>query len=129
MRCKPEIGIRFLPLLFFLFSGLFLALGYAQTPAATANDDKAAQLAAGKKLFMEKCGKCHDERGDKPLPSGPPLNERTLTREEITRAVSGRLRGKTDDERAAVVAYIESLLKNKPPPVVELRGKTLPPFG
>ncbi|MBI2956575.1 MAG: cytochrome c [Acidobacteria bacterium] len=70
----------------------------------------------GKKLFLERCGKCHDERGDKPLASGPPLNERAPTREEIARAVRGRFRDRTDDERAAVVAYIESFLKTQPRP-------------
>ncbi|MCI0402717.1 MAG: cytochrome c [Acidobacteria bacterium] len=65
---------------------------------------------------MERCGKCHDERGDKPLASGPPLNERELKREEIARAVRGRFKDKTDEERAAVVAYIESLLKKKQTP-------------
>ena len=129
MSSKAETRIRFLPFLLFLFVALVLAASYAQEPAPAPSDDKAAPLAIGKKLFMEKCGKCHDERGDKPLASGPPLNERELAREEIERAVSGRLRDKTDEERAAVVAYIESLLKNKPPPVVELRGETLPPFG
>jgi len=73
----------------------------------------------GKKLFVERCGKCHDERGDKPLASGPPLNERLLTREEIARAVRGRFKDKTDDERAAVVAYIEGFLKTKPRPASE----------
>ncbi|MGH9789384.1 MAG: c-type cytochrome [Candidatus Acidiferrales bacterium] len=103
-------------------------MSYAQEPPAAPKDDKAAQLAIGKKLFMEKCGKCHDERGDKPLASGPPLNERKLTREEITRAVNGRLREKTDDERAAVVAYIIDFLKTKPPEPVAL-VETPPPFG
>lgn len=129
MGSKPEVGIRFLPVLLFLVGGLFLALGYAQEPAVTAKDDKAAQLATGKKLFLEKCGKCHDERGDKPLASGPPLNERKLTREEITRAVNGRLREKTDEERAAVVAYIESLLKVKPGPAADGAVETIIPAG
>lgn len=71
-------------------------------------------LSSGKKLFVERCGRCHDERGDKPLASGPPLSERKLSREVIIRAVGGRLKDRTDDERAAVVAYIESFLKKKP---------------
>jgi len=128
MRSTAETGIRFLPFLLFLSVALALAASYAQEKAAASNDDKAAQLVVGKTLFVEKCGKCHDERGDKPLASGPPLNERKLTKEEIVRAVSGRLRDKTDEERAAVVAYIIDFLKTKPPEPIA-RVDSLPPFG
>ena len=44
-------------------------------------------LAAGKDLFVARCARCHDERGDKPL--------------------------KTGEERRAVTLYISSLLKAK----------------
>ena len=128
MSSKAETRIRFLPLLLLLALSFSLAFTHAQEPPPPADQDKAAQLAIGKKLFMEKCGKCHDERGDKPLASGPPLNERKLTKEEIARAVSGRLRDRTDDERTAVVAYIIDFLKTKPPEPVAL-VETLPPFG
>jgi mono/diheme cytochrome c family protein len=92
-----------------------VASHWSQTPADQAsapNTEPAPGI--GRKLFLERCGKCHDERGDKPLASGPPLNQRDLTREEIARAVRGRFRDKSDDERAAVVAYIEGFLKKKP---------------
>jgi mono/diheme cytochrome c family protein len=100
-----------------LFSLSLVASQSPQTPSEpppTPSPEQASTL--GKKLFLERCGKCHDERGDKPLPTGPPLNARELTREEIARAVRGRFKDKTDDERAAVVAYIESLLKKKHTP-------------
>jgi len=129
MSSKAETRIRFLPFLLFLFVALVLAASYAQEPAPAPSDDKPAPLAIGKKLFMEKCGKCHDERGDKPLASGPPLNERKLTKEEIERAVSGRLRDKTDEERAAVVAYIQSFLKKKPGLAAERTVETVIPAG
>ncbi len=103
--------IVFLPLALCLFSHLPQAP--SEQPPAPATE-QAATL--GKKLFMERCGKCHDERGDKPLASGSPLSERELKHEEIARAVRGRFKDKTDDERAAVVAYIETLLKKKQAP-------------
>jgi len=62
---------------------------------------------------MARCARCHDERGDKPLKTGMPLNQRGLSSEQIARAVSGRLRDKTDEERRAVTLYISSLLKAK----------------
>jgi cytochrome c553 len=50
-------------------------------------------------FFLARCARCHNEHGDKPLKTGPPLNERVLSTEEIARAVNGRLRDKTGEER------------------------------
>jgi len=72
-----------------------------------------ARLLAGKELFMARCARCHDERGDKPLKTGLPLNQRGLSSEQIARAVSGRLRDNTEEERRAVTLYISSLMKAK----------------
>ena len=124
VRARLLLVLLVVALLFFS-----LALVRAQEPAAATEPDKAAQLLVGKNLFVEKCGKCHDERGDKPLASGPPLNERDLTCEEIERAVRGRLRDRTDDERSAVVAYIQSLLKKKPGLAAERSVETVIPAG
>jgi len=41
------------------------------------------------------------------------LNERGLSTEVIARAVSGRLRDGTEDERRAVTLYVSSLMKIK----------------
>lgn len=76
-------------------------------------EERARLLAKGKDLFVEKCARCHNERGDKPLKSGPPLNERGLSEEVIARAVSGRLSDKTQEERLAVTIYVSSLMKAK----------------
>ncbi len=109
-------------------AGFFPAAGqWHSMPASAAPEEKPdPTLIVGKKLFVARCGRCHDERGDKPLASGPPLNERTLTREGIERAVGSRLRDKTEEERRAVVAYIESFLKTKPAtPAVLTMGEIL----
>ncbi len=74
---------------------------------------RARLLATGKELFMARCARCHDERGDKPLKTGLPLNQRGLSSEQIARAVSGRLRDNTEEERRAVTLYISSLMKPK----------------
>ena len=87
-----------------------------QGPAADqplSEQERARLLATGKELFMARCARCHNERGDKPLKTGPPLNERGLSSEQIARAVSGRLRDKTEEERRAVTLYISSLMKAK----------------
>lgn len=81
--------------------------------AQTSEEERARLLVKGKEIFVEKCAKCHNERGDKALSSGQPLNERGLATEAIARAVSGRLKDKTDEERRAVTLYIASLMKAK----------------
>lgn len=63
----------------------------------------------GKELFVARCGSCHDERGDKPLRVGLPLNQRKLSRQVITSAVRSRLKDKSEAEREAVVEYIAGL--------------------
>jgi hypothetical protein len=64
-------------------------------------------------FLIARCTCCHDERGDKPLKTGPPLNQRGLSTEQIARAVSGRLRENTEEERRAVTLYISSLMQPK----------------
>lgn len=85
------------------------ALGVGQSPSAGADH----LLAEGKEIFLERCASCHNERGDKPLKTGMPLNERGLSTEAIAQAVNGRLRNRTESERRAVTLYISSLMQNK----------------
>ena len=99
-------------------------------PVSDAAQEKPEAVAAiGKRLFVERCGRCHDEGGDKALASGPPLNERKLTHEGIVRAVDSRMRDKTDEDRRAVVDYIESFLKTKPSVSTVLRVEDIAKFG
>ena len=78
-----------------------------ETPLST--EERERLLAIGKKLFVERCSKCHDERGDKPLKSGPPLSERKLSDEEIARPVSGRFKDASQEEKRAVALYNKQL--------------------
>jgi cytochrome c553 len=90
------------------------ARGAGQAPAADqllSEQERARLLATGKELFMARYARCHNEHGDKPLKTGPPLNERGLSTDEIARAVNGRLRDKTREERRAVTLYSSSLMK------------------
>jgi mono/diheme cytochrome c family protein len=82
--------------------------GFCICPTKTA-------AASGKELFIARCARCHNDTGDKPLKTGQPLNERGLSTDQIARAVSGRLRDKTEDERGAVTLYISSLMKTNGP--------------
>jgi mono/diheme cytochrome c family protein len=68
----------------------------------------AADPPPGKALFVARCASCHNENGDKPLPTGVPLSERKLSDQTITKAVRGRMSKNSDAERQAVVKYIAS---------------------
>ena len=77
------------------------------------DEQQARLLAKGKEIFVERCAKCHNERGDKALSAGKPLNERGLATEAIARAVAGRLKDRAEEERRAVTLYIASLMNKK----------------
>jgi len=78
---------------------------------AGAGAEREQILTKGKGIFVEKCAKCHNERGDKELSSGKPLSERGLGTDAIAKAVNGRLSKGTEEERRAVTLYIASLMK------------------
>jgi mono/diheme cytochrome c family protein len=99
-----------------------LAWGASQIPTADqspSGEERARLLTKGKELFLSRCARCHGESGDKPLKTGVPLSERGLSGDVIARAVNGRLRDGTDEERRAVTLYISSLMKKK-----DSEGKT-----
>ena len=82
----------------------------ARAGASPPDAERDRLLGIGKDLFVARCASCHNERGDKPLEHGPPLNQRKLSREVIERNVSGRFKSATPEQRRAVAQYIESFL-------------------
>jgi len=70
-------------------------------------------LTAGKKLFVQRCARCHGERGEKPLSTGLPLSQRKLMPEHLAQSVKGRLQDSTEEQRQAVQLYIESFLNQE----------------
>ena len=85
----------------------------SQAKAPITGEDRDRLLAAGKKLFVGRCAKCHVERGDKPLKTGLPLSQRELSGEQLARVVSGRLKDSPDEDKRAVTLYISTLLTKK----------------
>lgn len=105
-------------IVFLLLGSLLFARGQSQRRVAggqkpPSTEDRERLLAIGKKLFLERCSKCHDERGDKALKGGPPLSERKLSDEEVLRTVSGRFRDASQEEKRAVALYITSFTKRE----------------
>ena len=90
--------------------------GAGQIPVADQSlsaEERARLLTKGEELFLSRCARCHGENEDKPLKTGAPLSERGLASDVIARAVNGRLRDGTDEQRRAVTLYISSLMKKK----------------
>jgi mono/diheme cytochrome c family protein len=87
----------------------FSAPARADTPPAP-DAERDRLLAMGKDLFVARCASCHNERGNKPLERGLPLNQRTLSREVIERNINSRFKSATTEQRRAVVLYLESFL-------------------
>jgi mono/diheme cytochrome c family protein len=117
MRKRVTLGAALLVVSFSVTAELVHArrdarLGLQAKQVAT-DEERGKLLATGKKIFVERCAKCHDERGDKPLKTGLPLNQRKLSDEEIASAVSGRLKDAPDEEKRAVALYISSFMKRK----------------
>lgn len=85
----------------------------AEAASAPAAADTARLLAIGKELFVARCGSCHDQRGEKPLATGAPLNEREVSAEDIVRNVTTRFRNASEEEKRAVVLYMRSFMKKE----------------
>jgi mono/diheme cytochrome c family protein len=119
MRARTTALVLSVALLGFAGDIAIRARSTGQAPSAPSDNEplseqaRARLLATGKELFMARCARCHDERGDEPLKSGPPLNQRGLSSEQIARAVSDRLRDNTEEERCAVTLHISTLMKPK----------------
>lgn len=114
---KRTAAVLFVTVLLGFAGGIGIwARGAQPAPGADqslSEPERTGLLAKGKEIFLERCARCHNPRGDKPLKTGAPLNERGLSADAIARAVSGRLKDRTEDERRAVTLYISSLMKTK----------------
>ncbi len=102
------VGLVLLCAFSFAWNGRSLPARAAGPPAPDV--EREHLLAIGRDLFVERCSSCHNDRGDKPLSGGLPLNQRKLSRETIERNINGRFKKATDERRRAVVLYIESFL-------------------
>ncbi len=113
---NPEIKVFVCAVLVLWLASLLVAYGqnsksaWPMEPSPRA-EERERLLDVGKKLFVERCSSCHAERGEKPLRIGPPLNERKLSADVIARAVNGRLKDATPEQRQAVKMYIMNFMR------------------
>jgi len=96
--------MKFLLLLAFTLTGIVLPLASAKD----ASKPDAALRDQGKKIFVERCAKCHDADAAKKLPDGTTLLQRLAASKDLEARLGTRL--KQPQERHAVTVYIESLL-------------------
>jgi mono/diheme cytochrome c family protein len=82
----------------------------AADSAAPSNATNAALLEQGKKIFVTRCAKCHDNDANKKLPDGTTLLGRLAKLQDPEVRLGTRL--KDPQERHAVMIYVDGLLKN-----------------
>ena len=78
-------------------------------PQANA-DERGRLLAVGRKLFVERCSRCHGERGEKPLSTGLPLSQRKLMPKQLARRVKAacRILQKSNAGRCSFTSRVSS---------------------
>lgn len=96
-----------IPLLAVLFSLPAVAADSATAP-------NAALLEQGKKIFVARCAKCHDDDAGKKLPDGTTLLGRLAKTKDPEARLGTRL--KNPRERHAVMIYVDSLLNSRQSP-------------
>ncbi|MBI3404121.1 MAG: hypothetical protein HY046_01530 [Acidobacteria bacterium] len=91
--------------------GQFQLSAQSEAPRpASARLADSKQLDRGKELFHARCASCHNDRGDKPLEKGLPLNQRVLTDALIRKNVEPRFAKSSEEDKFAVALYLKSLL-------------------
>ena len=91
---------------------VFVSLPAVAADRATpSNLTNAALLEQGKKIFVARCAKCHDNDATKKLPDGTTLLERLAKIKDPEARLGTRL--KDPLERHAVMLYVDSLLKGR----------------
>src|SRR2546425_13288055 len=92
-----------------LMAGLMFETNKSElSGSSTTNSKHGVLYEKGKRIFVSRCAKCHDEDASKKLPGGTTLVERLA----LTRDPEARLgtRLKDTQERHAVMIYMDDLI-------------------
>jgi mono/diheme cytochrome c family protein len=95
-----------------LLAAFFSLPAVAADSATTSNAPNAALLEQGKKIFVARCAKCHDNDASKKLADGTTLLGRLAQSKDPEARLGTRL--KDPQERHAVMMYVNSLLNSRP---------------
>jgi mono/diheme cytochrome c family protein len=91
-----------------LASAFFWLAVAAVTAMAQNAAPASARVSEGKKIFVARCAKCHDDDASKKLPDGSTLLDRLARSKSAKARLATRI--KDEDEQRAVAAYVAELL-------------------
>jgi mono/diheme cytochrome c family protein len=96
------------------FASLIAVITAAVQVSSAQQGSPADMKEAGHKIFVERCAKCHDENAAKLLPDGTSLVLRLARSKDPLELLATRL--KNEEERRAVMLYLQPMLPDKRPP-------------
>ena len=103
----------------FLFVAIFVSSGKEAAwlamallgPAAQQSQDATGPYESGRRIFVSRCAKCHDEDAAKKLPDGTSLVQRLAESKDPDALAATRLRRMSEEDRQAVHTYLNELIK------------------
>jgi cytochrome c2 len=90
---------------FLISIGLLVVQAAAQSPSSPSASESSAK---GKKIFVTRCAKCHDENAGRKLPDGSNLLDLLARSQNVKARIATRI--KNEDEQRAVAAYMAELI-------------------
>jgi mono/diheme cytochrome c family protein len=79
--------------------------------AAQQSPDPTGPYELGRRIFVSRCAKCHDEDAAKKLPDGTSLVQRLAESKDPDALAGTRLKRMSEGDREAVRAYLNELIR------------------
>ena len=103
----------------FLFVAIFVSSGKEAAwlamallgPAAQQSKDATGPYESGRRIFVSRCAKCHDEDAAKKLPDGTSLVQRLAESKDPDALADTRLKRMSEGDRQAVHTYLNELIR------------------
>ena len=113
-----EAIIKSMTILFLLVT-IFVSSGKKVTPFVMAAHEQAPQQAqnatgayeSGRRIFVSRCAKCHDEDAARKLPDGTSLVQRLAESKDPDALAGTRLKRMSEEDRQAMRAYLNELIR------------------
>jgi mono/diheme cytochrome c family protein len=80
-------------------------------PAAQQSQNAPGPYESGKRIFVSRCAKCHDEDAAKKLPDGTSLVQRLAESKDPDALADTRLKRMSEGDRQAVHTYLNELIR------------------
>ena len=79
--------------------------------AAQQSQDATGPYESGRRIFVSRCAKCHDEDAARKLPDGTTLVQRLAESKDPDALAATRLKRMSEGDRQAVHAYLNELIR------------------